>query len=315
MALQSLLSPKFISKGLQPILNSGDFDAWSSAVGSNLGHHRSDLLSAADTFSSRMAMGRAGELQLLHIQGRGEVQLDRMQGEQAAVLWLPLQGWSSERINGTALLAEPGMALFMQPGDSLLGQTSHHLEGLSILVPPDRIAPETPRLLNLGAQHRVLIAAAREFAESLTRGAAQGLVGAHALLDQLEIWQMSVLAQIAGHGERITAVRRRAYVSDAMDWMQTNLEQAFDVSQVAATIHVSVRTLQNAFLTETGQTPMAMAKRLRLRQLRQLLLNREAEQFPIAELMAKVGLLACGATAADYRSYCGETPRQTRRRS
>ncbi len=312
--MPSLLVPQFSSAGLQPLLDTSEFEEWSCAVGANLGHHRSDLATGACTFRSRMAGGEADGLRLLHIEGCGDVSLDRVQGDQATVLWLPLQGYSEERINGELVLAEPGMALLMRPGDVLRGRTSRHLEGLSILLPPDRIDATCPRLLDLGAHHRALIAAARRFAESLGTGLQQGRLGAHALLDQLEAWQWAVLARASGEREPITAVRRRVSVGEACAWMRAHLDGPFEVAQVAGAINVSVRTLQYAFLQETGQTPMAVAKRFRLRRLRALLLDPETASDSIADLMGRVGLLACGATAADYRMYCGETPRQTRQR-
>ena len=312
MPLPSLLTPQFKSGGLQPLLDTNDFEAWSLAVGVNLGEHRSDLDTSPETFCSRMAFGQSGSLKLLHIEGHGEVRLDRVQGEHAAVLWLPLQGTSQETINGTVVVAEPGMALLMRPGDVLKGRTSHHLEGLSILLPAERLAVDLPRLLDMGAHHRALIAAAHRFAEGLAAGAAQGQVGADALLDQLEQWQLSVQAQLGGQHQPSTAARRRNYVGEASAWMQEHLPSGFNIAQVATGIQVSVRTLQYAFLEETGQTPMAHAKRLRLRYLRALLQDPGNEARSIAELIQEAGLLACGATAADYRRYCGETPRQTR---
>lgn len=59
---------------------------------------------------------------------------------------------------------------------------------------------------------------------------------------------------------------------------------------------------------------MAEAKRLRLRRLRLLLQRAELKERSIAELMGMAGLLACGVTAADYRQWCGESPRRTRQR-
>lgn len=284
-------------------------------MGANLGDHRSDLTTGAASFRTRMAAGEAEGVRLLHIEGCGSVRLDRVQSEQAAVLWLPLQGYSEEHINGQLLIAEPGMALLMRPGDALLGVTSRHLEGLSILLPPNRLASECPRLLDLGVHHRALIDAARRFAHSLVSGFQQGRLGAHALLDQLEEWQVAMLTRDNREQERITAVRRRTYVGEAYGWMLEHLDASFEVAQVAAAINVSVRTLQYAFLQETGQSPMAVAKRLRLRRLRTLLLDSETSSESVSDLMKRVGLLPCGATAADYRMYCGETPRQTRLRS
>ena len=50
-----------------------------------------------------------------------------------------------------------------------------------------------------------------------------------------------------------------------------------------------------------------------LRQLRRLLQDPDHKHRSISELMEASGLLACGITAADYRRWCGESPRRTRR--
>jgi transcriptional regulator GlxA family with amidase domain len=61
-------------------------------------------------------------------------------------------------------------------------------------------------------------------------------------------------------------------------------------------------------------TPMAEAKRQRLQRLRSLLQDPEFCSRSIAELMTASGLLACGATAIDYRQRFGESPRHSRSR-
>jgi AraC family ethanolamine operon transcriptional activator len=94
--------------------------------------------------------------------------------------------------------------------------------------------------------------------------------------------------------------------------MSVHLSERFSVRDLSQAIGVSVRTLQYAFQQEPGQTPMGEAKRLRLRQLRRQLQDPSLQGQSIAALMEASGLLACGATAADYRRWCGETPRQTR---
>lgn len=95
--------------------------------------------------------------------------------------------------------------------------------------------------------------------------------------------------------------------------MGLHLHESIGIVQVAAAVNVSPRTLQYAFLQELGQPPMAALKRLRLRQLRRLLLDADQLHSPIADLMVRAGLLACGSTAADYRRHCGESPQETRR--
>ncbi len=58
---------------------------------------------------------------------------------------------------------------------------------------------------------------------------------------------------------------------------------------------------------------MAEAKRMRLRRLRALLRDPAQDRRSVAELMAASGLIASGVTSADYRRWCGEHPKQTRR--
>ena len=98
----------------------------------------------------------------------------------------------------------------------------------------------------------------------------------------------------------------------ACAWMRDRLAERFSVVELSAAMNVSVRTIQTSFQAELGCSPMAELKRMRLHQLRQLLLDPELNGHSVAELMRMAGLLACGVTAADYREWCGETPRRTR---
>jgi hypothetical protein len=59
---------------------------------------------------------------------------------------------------------------------------------------------------------------------------------------------------------------------------------------------------------------MAEAKRLRLQRLRSLLLDPSHDQRRVTDQMVAAGLIASGVTSADYRNWCGESPRQTRLR-
>lgn len=311
----ALLSPRLKAPALTPLLHSNDFDQWETVVGHSLGEHRSTLRSPAKSFMARMAFGQAGPVQLLHLEGQGQIDLHRVQGSPHAVLWLPLQGWSRERINGTWQLAEPGEALVLRPGDVLEGATSTRLEGLSILLPADRLNPGLPARIGCGRHNRALVNAALQFAKAVAAGQPGAHHAALALLDAIQTWELHTALLQGEQRERITAVRRRAYVEQASAWMDLHIEEAIDIHRIATAVGVSVRTLQYAFLDDRGHSPMAELKRLRLRRLRQLLLDPEQRQQSTAELMVRAGLLACGATAADYRRYCGESPRETRQQS
>ena len=136
------LQRQLLAAGLATVLDTDDFGCWEAALATTLGHHRSDLLGPSEPFAARFRLGQLGSFGILHLTGRGRVRLLREQ-RQGSVLWLPLRGMGQERINGGDWLAEPGTGLLVHPGDSLLGDTSEELEGLSILI-PDTLAIRPP---------------------------------------------------------------------------------------------------------------------------------------------------------------------------
>ena len=310
-----LAKPLFSTSGLTQVLDTADFDEWGAVVGAQLGEHSSQLSSPASSFFCRIHHGQAAGLSVLHLHGSSRIALQRVQGPDHAVLWLPLHGLSHEELNGSEYVAQPGMAMLLRPGDVLIGQTSRQTEGLSILIPGDRVRPGLPTLLHRGPADRSLIQAALQFAEATTRQDPGARQAGMALLDALETWQLALELKRDGQPEPIRAQCRRQSVANARAWMLDHLDEAFEIAAVAKAVGVSTRTLQYAFLQDLGLTPMAEAKRLRLLHLHQLLLDPSLREASIAELMVSCGLLACGSSSAAYSRYFGETPRQTRNSS
>lgn len=299
--------------GLQTLLQTNDFAAWEAVVSQSLGHHRSQLHSPSATFQAKIRQGRVADVEVLTLQGYGRLEIQREQCDQS-VLWLPLEGWSRERINGEEVLAESGMALLFRPGDAMQGFTSEAIRGVSILLPANTLGAghPLPPLLHQGVAARRVIAAAWQLVSAAAQSTPNAGDAAPMLQDALQIW-----AQEADPGhrrERVTAQRRRTTVEEASRWMSAHLGQSFSVVDLSTNLQVSARTLQSSFQQELGCSPMALAKRLRLRRLRQLLQDPSQAARSVAELMQSCGLLACGATARDYRHWCGESPSDTRRR-
>jgi transcriptional regulator GlxA family with amidase domain len=165
-------------------------------------------------------------------------------------------------------------------------------------------------LLHQGIAARRLINAGRQLANAAAQPTPGSRFAAEVLSDALQQWANAPKPD--GRRERITALRRRTTVAEACLWMEQHLGERFSVQELSAALGTSARTLQASFQQERGCTPMAQAKRLRLRRLRQLLLDRDQAASSMSDLMAASGLLACGATAADYRQWCGELPSRTR---
>lgn len=308
--------PRFQGKlrgnGLATLVATDDFACWHAGVASTLGHHRSLLLSAAEPFAAQIRAGQLGGLTVLHLQGRGRLRLSREQLGHS-VLWLPLQGLSQERINGQEWLAEPGSALLFQPGDAMEGDTSAELEGLSILIPEEH-HPAVQRLsvplLAAGVLEQRLLWLARQLAVAAAQRPPGAVHAADQFLDGLR--ELADQRQQSPQRERITSRRRRLTVEQAREWMALRLGERFGLLELSAALAISPRQLQYSFQQELGRSPMAEAKRLRLRQLRFLLRDPAQDGRSVAQLMAASGLLASGGTAAEYRHWCGESPRDTR---
>jgi AraC-like DNA-binding protein len=205
------------------------------------------------------------------------------------------------------------MGLLFCPGDEMVGETSQELEGLSILIPEGLYPPPArpiQRLLSAGPLQQTILSSARQLAAA---AAEQPLGAAHAadqLTDALRAWTFWL--DQPTQRERITSRRRRETVQRAREWMATRLQDRFELLELSQALGVSPRQLQYSFLQELGRSPMGEAKRLRVQRLRTLLLDPGQLHRPIHELMAAAGLIASGVTSADYRHWCGESPRQTR---
>jgi AraC-like DNA-binding protein len=298
--------------GLATVLDTNDFGCWEAAVISTLGHHRSALLGAREAFQARFRTGRIGGYRVLHLQGRGRLRLSREQREDS-VLWLPLRGMTRERVNGEPRLAEPGTGLLFHPGDVLEGETSDELEGISILIPPElhgRPGRAGSPLLAAGPLQREVVASARTLAAAAAEHPPGAEHAADRFTEALRSWR--AWREQPDRRERITAFRRRTSVEQARDWLAPRLRERFSVEELSQAVGLSPRQLQYNFLQELGHSPMAEAKRLRLQRLRSLLLDPALDHRGVAELMEEAGLLASGVTAADYRRWCGESPRHTR---
>ncbi|MFM7229853.1 MAG: helix-turn-helix domain-containing protein [Cyanobacteriota bacterium] len=300
---------------MRSILKTSDFSAWEASTNAVLGFHRSRLNSPASSFRAHYSFGTAGPLDVLHVQGCGELELDREQCG-PAVLWIPLRGTSQERVNGQLFDVGPGTALLIRPGDQLLGRTAADLECVSLLM-RDTATPglSTERSSGLapvvatGPGPEDLASTALELVLAIRRQDPCRAVVAQQLVDHVEglnppRWRTSL-------GQR----RRWQLVVEASRWMEARLDQPFGISEPAGALACSKRTLQHAFACELGRSPLAQARLLRLRRLRLLLQQRQSVGQSIAALMGSCGLLACGATARAYADCYGETPKVTRARA
>lgn len=91
--------------------------------------------------------------------------------------------------------------------------------------------------------------------------------------------------------------------------MQAELDKRLTVSALATEARLSVAHLTRLFRVETGATPAAFLRRLRMERARVLL---ERTSLSVAEVMAQVGISDRSHFARDFRSAYGFSPRMLR---
>jgi AraC family ethanolamine operon transcriptional activator len=106
--------------------------------------------------------------------------------------------------------------------------------------------------------------------------------------------------------------RGRALARKAEAWLRQNLAEPTTIAALCGALHVSPRTLHEAFREHLGTTPKAYVKVLRLNAARRDLLE-GGDTKRVTDAALDWGFVHFGWFARDYRRLFGETPSQTLR--
>ena len=99
-------------------------------------------------------------------------------------------------------------------------------------------------------------------------------------------------------------------LADLRAWMTADPRARHTLSELAARVPCSPRTLVRAFVAETGMTPAQWMVAIRIDLAREIL---ETTDLPIEQLGDRTGLGSPAATRAAFRGACGVSPEQYRR--
>ena len=102
------------------------------------------------------------------------------------------------------------------------------------------------------------------------------------------------------------------HVRRAVSFMHTNIGRPITIPMVASSVGVSVRALENGFRAFKQTTPGTYLRTIRLRAVRQDLLD-PLNQQSVREICLKWGFFHFGRFAATYRTVYGENPSDTRK--
>ena len=200
---------------------------------------------------------------------------------------------------------------------------SPRIAGLVIQVPEPLLIQECirqdtqePDLLTLGdtlpGQEALLLACSQQ----LLRLARKQETKARAhMAAPLEASMLYMLASLVGSSQQqhndATQNPQAMHVNRAMAYMERHMGEEISLNNLCKACHISARTLQVAFQTVRGRTPLQALQEIRLTGLKQLLLGKSE----IREACTQVGLPPSGRMAANYKRLFGELPSQTRLRA
>jgi len=111
---------------------------------------------------------------------------------------------------------------------------------------------------------------------------------------------------------RPEAAPGRRAVRQSLDYIERNLSEPVTMSSVAEHVGVSVRSIQQGFSDELGQSPMAYLRERRLERVREELTDAVAgDGATVTAIAQRWGFNHLGSFAALYRKRWGESPSQT----
>ena len=98
------------------------------------------------------------------------------------------------------------------------------------------------------------------------------------------------------------------------DYLQHNAHLPITLDDLSTEAGVSARTLQQAFRSHYGVSPMQYLKQIRLDKLRDELLCSDDSHLSLADLAMRWGFAHQGRFSAEYRGRFGEAPSATLQR-
>ncbi len=110
--------------------------------------------------------------------------------------------------------------------------------------------------------------------------------------------------------DALRPVTATTFVDDVQRWLRTHLAERYDLPKLAATFHVSTRTLLRRFVSATGRSPLAYLQAARVTAARRLL---ERSDRTIHDITGQVGYTDAATFRQLFVTTTGVTPSEYRR--
>ena len=331
--------PRLKPRGLPPALAphgiyAADNPADAAAYGSDLlGTHRVHIDSSdATRFSATYHAVLIRDVTLGYLDYGTAVRVEvRELGEDHLVI-VPASGLSTITNENRVAHASPVMAAVPHPGTSMVLECGADAAHLVVRIHRQALELHLSRLLGRILAHPIEF----ELSLDLSTGSAsrwnfavqmlhaelfdpESLLHNNVGAGQLEEFVMSSLlyTQPSNYSDQLArpigqSIRRA--VRRARDFIEGSLSEPITVQMIADAGDVSVRTLQNQFMDDLGQSPMSYVKNRRLERVRADLADSPpGSGVTVTAVATRWGFSHLGRFAVDYKSRFGEAPSQTLR--
>ncbi len=119
------------------------------------------------------------------------------------------------------------------------------------------------------------------------------------------------------HGEltRPAPSQSRRVIGEVADFIETHLSERITMSMIAGNVHMSIRSIQQAFHDELGLSPVAFIRERRLTRVRDELTDAlPSDGVTVTAVAERWGFHHLGSFSVEYRKRWGESPSETLRR-
>ncbi|MFC4945130.1 AraC family transcriptional regulator [Pseudonocardia sp. GCM10023141] len=287
----------------------------------------------AHMFAASLHGMRLRDVSMLHIDLGIAATLDVPAMGPYFAVHMPTNGHAMCTHNGREFEANPIRAVVTSPGMALTMQFAHDSPQLIIRIEQEALARHLTRLMG-GSLSRPIVF---EPEMDLTTDAAMRWNGAIQLL-HAEAFYPDSLVQ---HGQGIGPLEEllmstllllqpsnyqtqlllpaeqagRRVVREALDYIEAHLSQRITMNDIAKSVHMSVRAVQQGFRDELGTSPMLYLRDRRLERAREDLTDAvPSDGVTVTSVAERWGFTHLSSFSVLYRKRWDESPSETLRR-
>lgn len=284
----------------------------------------------ASGFAASLHGIRFREISLLYLDLHVPVELAIAQCGPYYAVHAPMNGRAVGTVNGGSFEANPIQALVTNPGDELAMRMDHDSPQLIVRIERDALESYLTRLIGKTPTHALVFEPSMNLAVDTAmrwNGAIQllhsevfypgSLVHLGLGIGPLEDFVMSalLLMQPSSYSallHRAPGSPGRRVVRRSLDYIEQHLSEPVTMTDIAAHVGASVRSIQSGFREELGTTPMAYLRDRRLERTREELTDADpADGVTVTAVASRWGFNHLGSFAGMYRKRWGESPSET----